>query len=260
MQSHRVLSRFPIFFLILFPSPSVATEIRLIDRTGAVYVRLAGAPEDELLEAPEESSLDEGDQVLTGRDSSARLVMDGESIIELGSQSDFTIKKLNGPSFDFFLAGGRFLAKIKSLAGSNKVMNVRTPVAVAAVRGTELGIIYDGEKGQNDVCVFDEGEVAVESTSTGESVVLKAGMEATVVRGLGRIQPRPIQKFEVMREHLVALRERRNVVRKGWKSKTIQERADFRHKLRKERALRKRDIPNHRLERRSPKQNRPHRP
>lgn len=242
-----------VCFFFLTPALLQATEIRLLDRTGSVYVHLAGTPDEDLVEAPAQSSLDEGDQVITGKYSTARLLMDGQSIIELGPQSDFTIKKLEGPSFDFFLAGGRFLAKIKSLMESKKVMNVRTPVAVAAVRGTELGIIYDDEKGLNDVCVFDEGEVAVESTSTGQTVVLNAGTEATVVRGLGRIQPRPIEKFEGLRANLVALRERRNVAWKEWKAKTLEERAEFRRQLREERAIKRHNIPYARPERSVPK-------
>lgn len=249
--------------IISFCGPLVsicATEVRLIDRVGQVYVRLAGAPDDDLIEAPDQSSLEEGDQILTGRDSFARLALDGDSIMELGPQSDFTIRKLEGPAYDFFLSGGRFLAKIKSLLESKKTMNVRTPVAVAAVRGTELGILYDDETGENDICVFDEGEVAVESTSTGQAVVLKAGTEATVVRGLGHIRPRPIQKFEGLRERLVLVRERRNVVWKEWKAKSWQERTEFRRKLNEERMIKKHKIPNFRPARRAPRRPLPHRP
>jgi hypothetical protein len=90
--------------------------------------------------------------------------------------------------------------------------------------------------------------------------VLKAGSEATVVRGLGRIQPRPIQKFETLRANLVALRERRNAAWREWKAKTIEERQDFRRRLREERAIRRHTIPHSRPAKRrldKPGRNRP---
>ncbi len=251
---------FLVLSVLLGVSCVVASDIsetRLVDKEGAVYLQLAGSDDGDMVEAIEGTPLEQGDRIVTGPNGAVRFMIESESIVELGPHSDFTIEKSNESGFQFFLSAGELFAKIRNLLENKKSMAIRTPVAVAAVRGTELVVAHDIKTDKSDVAVFDEGKLSVTSTSTGEEASLASGQEVTLVRGLGRPTPRPLRRFEGHRERLQRLRERRDFFRKEWRSQPLKERRDLRQKLRQERKFRQnRDIPSGPRRHNSPKRDR----
>jgi len=157
--------------------------------------------------------LQEGDRIRTGADSSAELALDGESVIQLGPNADFKLENMHRSETLFGLSAGTFLAKIKKLLASQS-MQVRTPTAVAAVRGTEFGVEVPSPE-ESHVGVFDEGKVEVKGSGGVENLI---GNQETRVASDGKpAQPYQLQRFARHRAAVRGFRRRLAVLRKGWK-------------------------------------------
>jgi hypothetical protein len=108
---------------------------------------------------------------------------------------------------------------------------VRTPAAVASVRGTEFGVEVDGEEtDQTHVGVFDEGKVAVAGAS-GEPELLKANQETSVRRGGRPMAAYQLRRFVRHRQFMRSFRKRAQAVRKGWRALAAAQRQQKRREM-----------------------------
>jgi hypothetical protein len=185
-------------------------DARLTGVTGDVEVHPADGSEAVAAEA--DMPLDEGDRVVTPAGATAEISLDGESLITVQENSDFTLEKTAKSESVFALKLGSLLAKIQKL-GSQR-LKVRTPEAVAAVRGTEFGVDVEGS-GQSHVGVFDEGRVEVEGH--GATEVLTPNQETSVRRGASPLKPFTLKRFAARRQMMQGRINRLQAVRQQWK-------------------------------------------
>ncbi|MCB4757610.1 MAG: FecR family protein [Elusimicrobia bacterium] len=85
--------------------------------------------------------LQNGDQVVTGEKGRLEIGTKAGTVIELKEKSSLKVDSLSDQMHVFFLRAGRFLARFKSYKDrKGPSYKVRTPVAVASVRGTDLAL------------------------------------------------------------------------------------------------------------------------
>ena len=138
-----------------------AWDARLRSYTGSVLVRPAGGKN--WANARQGLPLSRGDVVRTGKKSTADISLDGRGLASLGAAAEFELKDLRHRDSGFALKAGRLIMKVTGLKLRAEVLSVRTPTAVAAVRGTEFGVEFDKDRAETLVNVFEEGEVQVTS-------------------------------------------------------------------------------------------------
>ena len=75
-------------------APSAA-DARIVSAEGEVFIYAGDAPDDGApVDASAQAPLQAGDRVHTGDDGRAEIGLEGDSILELGSNSDFTVNAL----------------------------------------------------------------------------------------------------------------------------------------------------------------------
>lgn len=186
-------------------------DARLTAATGEVVVHPAGGGDEVAGEA--DMPLEEGDRVTTGADSTAEISLDGQSLISLRENSDFTLENTDKKASVFSLSLGSLLAKIEKLG--TRSLSVHSPTSVAAVRGTEFGVDVEGDS--SHVGVFDEGRVEV-SGAAGGTQVLTPNQETSVARGQRPTQAAPLKRFAARRALMRAHVRRLAFVRRHWKA------------------------------------------
>jgi hypothetical protein len=186
-------------------------EARITGATGEVVVHPAGGgdPAEGAVDMP----LEEGDRVVTSEGSTAEITLDGQSLITLQENSDFTLENTARRESIFSLSLGSILAKIQKLGEQS--MKIRTPSSVAAVRGTEFGVDVEGSQ-DSHVGVFDEGRVEV--SGHGATEVLTPNQETSVARGRAPQRPFALRRFAARRRLMRARIVRLQAIRKSWKS------------------------------------------
>jgi hypothetical protein len=163
-------------------------DARIAAVSGDATVRPAdGSPE---ASAEEGMPLEDGDLVVVGDGGFAEVALDGGSLVTVREGSEFVVEKTSRGEASFLLKAGSLLAKIQKLASGRFV--VRTPTAVAAVRGTEFGVEVDGER--THVGVFDEGKVEV-SGPTGPAELLISNQETVVAKGQAPLHAYQLKRF-----------------------------------------------------------------
>lgn len=139
-----------------------------------------------------------GDRVITGRESRATLRFRDGSQVSLGVDTNFTVEAETLGATTLFLAAGKLWAAVNKSA--RRRFTVRTPAAVAAVRGTEFSVEVRGAR-DTAVEVFG-GLVAVRGALGAESMV-SALQRVDVTAGrmgqVERFQPRPESIPEAIR-------------------------------------------------------------
>lgn len=144
---------------------------------GKPVILRAGKKEPEALKR--QSIACEGDRIKTGSGDLVALAMMGGVEVRINANSEFTMEDPGGgqkPPTIFTSLGQAFTRRISAGAG----IRVRTPPAVAAVRGTEADI-YVPNKDRLGVDVFS-GEVALERNGR-EMAKLTKCMSASVSAG-----------------------------------------------------------------------------
>lgn len=205
--------------VLLAAAPVAAEEdvwdARLTKASGSVTVVL-GDEGGAQVPGEEGMPLSSGDRLRTGPDGEAELALDPDNLIELGPGSDLEVGSLEPSASSFSLWAGLLLARLRAAAGLG--WSVRTPDAVAAVRGTEFAVELDAEG--TTVGVFDEGKVALSASDPdgfGETL-LEAGREATARRGAkGPLNVQRLTRIERHRIRVGRMRGRPALLRRGWR-------------------------------------------
>jgi hypothetical protein len=207
-------------------------------------VVFSGGDDAEAFPAEIDTPIEPGDRIETGADGRAELALEADSIIELGSNSVFTVEPPQEESWDFTLGLGTLVAKIRRAFLGERTLRVVTPSAVAAVRGTEFGIEV-GENGGTGVGVFDEGrvEVAHASDDSIEATTLRAREEVRVALdetleldkedGRRRLRRVKLKRIKRHNKRLKNLRKRRASLRKRWAKLAVARRHDRRAEMKK---------------------------
>ncbi|HAX61141.1 MAG TPA: hypothetical protein DCX95_01075 [Elusimicrobia bacterium] len=139
------------------------------------------------------------DRLKTGNNSSCDMELDDGSIIYIGENTEASVEMLeltaDKHSSKISLWFGKILANISK--SKNTKMEVHSPTAIVAVRGTEFVVESKGE--ETDVGVFD-GEVGVKNTEgeTIEEVTVKPDEETSVRKG---VRPRPPSRLILMQKN-----------------------------------------------------------
>lgn len=213
------------------PAPDEPVDARLAEVEGDVLVFHAEEPEEPVA-AEADMILDAGDRIQTGEGARAELALEGSAVIELGPHSDFTITSVERQAPVLTLTLGRLVAKLQSFFSPGGRLLVKTPHAVAAVRGTEFGVEIADEEDETLVAVFDEGKVGVSGTGGGEETVLEAGHETGVREGGPPSKAERLRRFARHRNRMKRLRARHAAIAKGWRRLPPGERKALRAKLR----------------------------
>lgn len=216
--------------LALAAAPALAQDAadwdaRLGSVRGEVTVFSAGGSTDGVA-GEEDMPLEAGDRVVTAEGASAEVVLDGGSLITLRESSDFKVESPSKADASFSLAFGSLLAKIQKLAAGR--FSVRTPSAVAAVRGTEFGVEVEGE--ETHVGVFDEGKVEVSEAAGGPAELLIANQETRVAKGAKPLHAYQLQRLMRHRALMRGHGRRLAAIRKRWKALPPAARQELRKK------------------------------
>jgi hypothetical protein len=123
----------------------------------------------------------------TAKSSCAILFEDGHTI-NIGGNTVITLSDLTSDKILVSIERGRVRSKVKKLS-ANKYYGVKTPTAVAAVRGTEFSVAFENQITRVEVF---EGVVAAREEKTGVEVHVAAGEFTTVEQGKEPAKPAPL--------------------------------------------------------------------
>ncbi len=221
-----------IIALLIFSvlaAPARAQEEKWDARMSAASGDVTVVPADGSPEVSGEAGmpLEEGDRVVTAEGGSAEVALDGSSLITVRENSDFKLEKTAKNESTFFLAAGSMLAKIQKLG--NQRLRVRTPTAVAAVRGTEFGVEAAGD--QSHVGVFDEGKVEVTGDKGGAPELLISNQETSIAKGAAPEHAAQLKRFIAHRAAMRGHSRRLASIKSKWKALPPGERGEMRKKM-----------------------------
>jgi len=208
--------------------PLRAQEDKWDARLGAVSGDVTVVAADGSPDASGEAGmpLEEGDRVVVAEGASAEVALDGGSLITVREGSDFKLEKTAKGDSSFFLSVGSLLAKIQKLGAQR--LRVRTPAAVAAVRGTEFGVEAGDE---TYVGVFDEGKVEVTGDAGGTPELLIANQETSVKKGAAPVHAIQLQRFMAHRAQMRGHGRRLAAIKAKWKALPPEQRREMRKKM-----------------------------
>ncbi|HBU70185.1 MAG TPA: hypothetical protein DEE98_07375 [Elusimicrobia bacterium] len=152
--------------------------------------------------------LEADDKIKCFADSSCSLDLDDGTIIYIGENTLYSVDNIEiageTHSSKFSLWFGKIIASVSK--HRNTKMMIKTPTAVASVRGTEFAVEASSESA--NIGVF-EGVVAVsDQEKSGEEIELSQDQESSVDAGMKPSMP------QKLREVMLRNRERMNDIRK----------------------------------------------
>ena len=143
------------------------------------------------------AKLNPGDELKTGRDGYVTIKLADGSTLALQPGSTLSVESVKKsalvPTSDalFNLKNGRVEASVQKRSASGARFEVRTPIAVAAVRGTRFRVVADEEKRSASSEVV-EGTVEVNDTGNLGSVSVQEGFGTRVLEGQAPSAPRAL--------------------------------------------------------------------
>jgi hypothetical protein len=119
-----------------------------------------------------------GDKIVTAASSFVMIQFAGGSIIQIDSNSTVELSTIMGNEKTLFLKEGAVLSKVTKL-GKDEKYSVKTPVSIAAVRGTEFLTSYNGSEA---TIAVGDGKVNVEKIGDKEAKAVDKGSTAVVTQ------------------------------------------------------------------------------
>ena len=215
-------------------------DARLKVVSGTVMVKTVAG--DEWSRITGEMPLDPNDAVKTSADGIAEVYLDDKGALILGRNTELEITNLAQEDAIFSLNFGSLVAKIKHFLNEKNKLQVRTPSAVCAVRGTEFAVEYSQPGKETSVAVFDEGRVAVtyagDSGKAVQEYLLEKNTEIHFSPAQKRFRAIQLSRMGRHRGALATMRARLAVM-KGWKPRSLTGRDDLRSQALKRNIIRK---------------------
>jgi len=215
-------------------------DARLKVVSGTVMVKTAESEEWSAITG--EMPLDPNDVVKTSADGVAELYLDDKGAIAVGRNTELEIASLDQGDTVFSINFGSIAAKIKHFLNDKFKMQVRTPSAVCAVRGTEFAVEYSQLGKDTSVAVFDEGRLAVtqadQSGKDNQEYTLDKNTEIYFGPSQRRFHPTPISKMGRYRGAIGTMRTRLAAI-KTWKPRSLERRAALRAQALKRKVVRR---------------------
>ena len=166
-------------FLAAEPAAQAQPVLAQVARTYGI-VQLQGPFREWTTIAAPPAALAEGDQVRTGPLSSAVVTFADGSRLELGSDTSFTLEEASAQRVSMKVSMGRLKASVTRQEGAR--FEVRTPMAVCFVRGTEFLVIV-AAGGRTTVDLY-KGLLGV-ADQRGHEILLHPGQRLAIdVRGM----------------------------------------------------------------------------
>jgi len=169
------------FTCIAHASTKIESIAKIHSIVGDVQVSKNG--DDKWVAATQNMEIRSGGQIKTGPKSSCVIEWGQGNVLKLTPFTNMKIERLDFDMADkaenasLNIWTGKTFAKAKKLASPDSNFEVRTPTAIAGVRGTKLAVGVDAD-GTTDV-ECEEGAVSVKSNTGGE-VLLAANQSTTV--------------------------------------------------------------------------------
>jgi len=208
--------------------------------SGDVRVKEAGSEEWSALEG--EMPLNSADTLKTA-DGVAEIYLDDKGAVILGRNTEIELSSLAKSETVFSMKLGNLAAKIQHFLNEKFKMQVRTPSAVCAIRGTEFAVEYSQLGKDTGVAVFDEGRLAVspldDKEQTQNEYVLEKNTELTFTPAQKRFRPVPLARMSRYRTSVAAMRLRMAALKKSWKPITDARREALRAKVLKRNVIRR---------------------
>jgi hypothetical protein len=135
-------------------------------------------------------TLGEKDRVRCGAGARAVITLDDGHRVKLWPKTEVALSKLKCGQSKIDLMAGRIRAWVRKL-GNGARFEVKTPVAVCSVRGTEFSVAIENG---NDVRVeVFEGQVAAREESSGQQVLVNPGQFTEIMEGFAPSAPVPME-------------------------------------------------------------------
>jgi len=215
-------------------------DARVKKISGDVRVKEADSEEWAALEGG--MPLSSGDSIKTA-DGTAEVYLDDKGVITVGRNSELEFSALTKTESVFSLAFGNIAAKIQHFLDEKLKMQVRTPSAVCAVRGTEFAVEYSQLGKDTGVAVFDEGRLAVspldEKGEPQSEYILEKNTELSFTRAQKRFRAVQLSRMARYRTPIAGMRKRILVLRKTWKPVDGVRKAAIREKIFKRNVIRR---------------------
>ncbi len=149
-----------------------------------------------------------GDAIITGKQSSAILVIDeGIGTIQVSEKTELSIQRLYKVNAGYVtqikINGGQVRLKIRPFNNTNSKIEVITPAGVSGVRGTEFGVSVS-PSGKTGLATL-EGKVTLEGQSV--MVTVGRGLQSTVTVNKAPSSPSPLVNDPAVRLEVIAGRE-----------------------------------------------------
>ncbi len=197
-KATRVFTAIMLIVLMSAANAAAAAKINAVASIsaikGEVLVQKQGA--GEWSAAKDGDLLKAGDRVKTGSASSCVIKWSTGNMLKMTAYAAMKIDRMDknpalgaeNASVDMW--AGKVYAKVNKMSGSNSSFEVRTPTAIAGVRGTSLSVGIDAD-GTTDVGCFD-GAVEVKSLTGGMPVMLQPGYSTVIKKDSVPEPPREI--------------------------------------------------------------------
>ncbi len=184
----------PIGFPVLIP-----TELLAEDPSQAQVLALAGSVTETKKSGQNTdlvigSIVSEGSQLQTGKNGFITLSLPDNSRVSIPSNSLVILNKLkktrytNSPRTEIKLMQGRVESLVSPLEANKGRYEVRSPLAIAGVRGTHFRVAVNDDEIGNEVL---SGGVAVGQTAHPNALILPAG-QGNIITAKGVGQPQPL--------------------------------------------------------------------
>lgn len=148
-----------------------------------------------------------GDTVVTGADSRAKIVMSDRNVINVSPDTKIEITKYTNDSqsgakeVELKLDKGKVRNNVEqAYDGTKSKFMMKTPTAVAGVRGTQFVTSFDPQSMKTEVTAL-RGQVAFSSMSNGKPVgppvVVSKGESASAAAGAAPTPPKPVSQNQM---------------------------------------------------------------
>ncbi|MER1959394.1 MAG: FecR domain-containing protein, partial [Solibacillus sp.] len=204
MKNRYLLLLLLVITCLIFPNATYAKDMKkagkIVEISGQVEVQKSKGKKT--FKAFKNMAFTQGDTIITGAKSSAKLQIDNNKQVEVSANTKLVIKELlssvkaKSGKTDLTLSGGKVKVKIsKKLEGESK-FDVQTPNAIMGVMGTEFYVYYD-QNGETWVGVL-EGVVTVQLENQATPVQITAN-QAIYIRTDGTMEILDVEPDQVLR-------------------------------------------------------------